>query len=230
MRDGKYLILYAEDDKELAELYIDDFHDSGYDVIWAKNGLEAVALYKKHSPDIDLVLLDIDMPGLDGYQVAEEIRKTDLRTPVIFLTLLPGSDDAIRGLDLGADDYIRKDINNKELLARVRRTIQRGSLKQNPVISITPDTRLDMGSQILTSCGYSQKLSFRDVNLLHLLFANKNNSQKREWVISQIWKESINGKEYMNKSISNLRKLMSKDEKIQLIANRGDSIMLMVRD
>ncbi len=230
MSDRRYLILYAEDDKELAELYIDDFRDNGYDVLWAKNGLEAVALYKKHASDIDLVLLDIDMPGLSGYQVAEEIRRNDLRIPIIFLTLLPDSDSAIKGLELGADDYIRKDVDNKELLARMRRAIQRRLVKENPLINITPDTYLDTASQTLSSCGYSEKLSFRDANLLRLLVSNKNKSQKREWVISQIWEGSINGKEYMNKSISNLRKLMCKDEKIQLIANRGDSIVLIVRE
>ncbi|MDR0572678.1 MAG: response regulator [Tannerella sp.] len=224
----KYLILYAENDKSLAELYIDDFHDNGYDVIWAKNGPEAVILYKEHTPDIDLVLLDIEMPGLDGYQVAEKIRRNDPDTPVIFLTLLSGSDHVIKGLDMGADDYIHIDIDKKEVFARIRRAIRRYSEKHNPIVNITPDTYLDAASRTLSSCGYSEKLSFRDSNLLRLLVSNKNKPQKREWVISLIWKENINGKEYMNKSISNLRKLMSKDEKIQLMANRGDSIVLIV--
>ena len=80
----KHLILYAEDDMDMAELYINDIREGGFEVIWAKNGREAIELYKEHAPS--LLLLDIDMPELTGYQVAREIRGKDIDTPIIFLT------------------------------------------------------------------------------------------------------------------------------------------------
>jgi DNA-binding response OmpR family regulator len=224
----KHLLLYAEDDKEIAELYINDFRDNGYEVAWAKDGQKAVELYKKYAPD--LVLLDIDMPGLNGYQVAEEIRRKDPDTPVIFLTSFSASGKAIKGLDIGANDYIRKDVDVDELLARIRGVIQRHPVKQSTIIQITPDTSLNIAVQKLNSFDDSYDLSFRDCNLLHLLVLNKNVPQKREQIILRVWGENENGKSYMNKSISLLRKLMDGDRRIRLIANRGGSIMLIVDD
>jgi DNA-binding response OmpR family regulator len=225
----KHLILYAEDDVHIAALNIKDFQTNGYDVIWVTNGEAAIKRYKEDSPDI--VLLDIKMPGLDGYQVAKEIRRKDLVTPVIFLTSFSDTQNAIKGLETGANDYIRKSVETEELLSRIHDTIQRNPVRQNQVIHITPDTSLDMAGQQLKSSGVSCNLSFRDCKLLWLLALNKNIPQKREQVISQVWGgENQRGKTYMNKSISLLRKLMAGDRRIHFTANRGDSIALMVDD
>ena len=224
----KHLILYAEDDKDLAGLYIDDFRDKGYEVIWAKNGQKAIELYKEHIPDI--VLLDIEMPELNGYQVAEEIRRKDPDTPVIFLTSFSDSGSAVKGLDVGANDYIRKNVDVDELLARICSAIRRNPVKRNPVINVTPDTSLDIAAQQLRVVGISHELSFRDCNLLRLLVLNKNITQQREWIISHVWGKNENGKIYMNKSISLLRRLMAGDRRIRIVANRGGSIVLMITD
>ena len=220
------LILYAEDDRDTADLYINDFRDNGYDVIWAKDGQDAIDKYKKHSPDI--VLLDIEMPVLRGFQVAEEIRRKDPYTPIIFLTSLTKSKDASKGMNLGADDYIRKDVETDELMARIERAIRRYPVKQNPVIEITSDTILDAANCKLNSCGSSYEISFRDCNLLRILVLNKNMPQKRDLLISQVWGNIINGKDYISKSISNLRKLMAEDKRIRIVSYRGDSVVLMI--
>ena len=209
-------------------MYIDDFRDKGYEVIWAKNGQKAIELYKEHIPDI--VLLDIEMPELNGYQVAEEIRRKDPDTPVIFLTSFSDSGSAVKGLDVGANDYIRKNVDVDELLARICSAIRRNPVKRNPVINVTPDTSLDIAAQQLRVVGISHELSFRDCNLLRLLVLNKNITQQREWIISHVWGKTENGKIYMNKSISLLRRLMAGDRRIRIVANRGGSIVLMITD
>lgn len=223
----KHLILYAEDDKDTAELYMDDFRANGYDVVWAKNGQEALDLYEKHTPDI--ILLDIEMPLMDGYDVAGKIRQEDLSTPIVFLTGFSKPADAVRGLDTGANDYIRKDnLEMNELLARIRAAIQRNPVTKGPVIYITSDTTLDMLNNQINCCGKITEISFREKELLHLFLMKKNIPQKRDGIISQLWDNNLNGESYLNKSISRLRNALSKDNRIQFVVKRGDSITLVV--
>jgi len=222
----KHLVLYAEDDKDMAEIYIGDFRDNGYDVIWAKDGQEAIDLYKKHSPDI--VMLDIEMPKLNGFQVAEEIKRNDPDIPIIFLTSFSDSKNATKGLNLGVNDYVRKGVESNELFARMQNAIQRNPVKQSPIINITPDTILDTAVKKINCCGNSYNISFRDCDLLRILVSNKNRPQKRNLLIEQVWQENKNGSDYLSKSISRLRKIMSGDKRIRLIANRGDSVALLI--
>ncbi|MDR1340070.1 MAG: response regulator transcription factor [Prevotellaceae bacterium] len=224
----KHVILYAEDDRDMANLYIKDFQDNGYLVMWAKNGQEAIDMYRENLPNI--VLLDVNMPRLNGFQVAKEIREKNPFIPVIFLTSILESGKAVKGLMIGADDYIRKDVEFSEVLARVRRMLQRTPAEQNPIVHITRNTWLDMVSHELNSCGKSCKLPSRDCNLLQILLLNKNNSQKRDEIISRVWGDNENGKDYMNKSMSSLRKLMSADKSIRIAISRGDSVAIIIND
>ena len=114
---ASYSLLYAEDDQWLAEPIIASLQKDGYEVIYAHDGFDALAKYRRLHPDI--ILLDIRMPGLDGYEVAKEIRKEDPGVPILFLTVLSDPKDAIKGLSVGADDYIRKSVAVEELKARL---------------------------------------------------------------------------------------------------------------
>ena len=109
---ASYSLLYAEDDQWLAEPIIASLQKDGYEVIYAHDGFDALAKYRRLHPDI--ILLDIRMPGLDGYEVAKEIRKEDPGVPILFLTVLSDPKDAIKGLSVGADDYIRKSVAVEE--------------------------------------------------------------------------------------------------------------------
>ncbi len=110
---ASYSLLYAEDDQWLAEPIIASLQKDGYEVIYAHDGFDALAKYRRLHPDI--ILLDIRMPGLDGYEVAKEIRKEDPGVPILFLTVLSDPKDAIKGLSVGADDYIRKSVAVEEI-------------------------------------------------------------------------------------------------------------------
>lgn len=225
----KHLILYAEDDPELAGFYKEDLEAAGYEVVWAKDGKKALSLYKELVPD--LILLDIKMPKMDGYEVAREIRGNDLYTPIIFLTSLHDSKDAVRGLKLGADDYIRKGSDMKERLARIKKAILKNPVKRERFINITPDTKLDTENRILCSYGRSENLSFRDCDLLRILLLKKNMLLKRDMLMEHVWhdrEDTENLTKQLNKSISKLRKALSADEHIQLIADRGVGVTLKV--
>ncbi|MDR1459589.1 MAG: response regulator transcription factor [Bacteroidales bacterium] len=222
----QHLILYAEDDYDFGKDNVNDFRSDGFNVLWAKDGIQAIEYFKEYSPDI--VLLDIEMPGLNGYQVAEEIKRKNVDTPIIFLTSFNDSKNAVKGLNIGALDYIRKDIASEELIARIRNAIQRNQVKHDPVIKITDDTFIDTVKKQLTSFGKTYDMSFRDFNLLRTLLINKNIPQKRDLLIKQIWDNNENSKTYISKSISILRRLMSQDKRLKIITNRSDSVVLTI--
>jgi Response regulators consisting of a CheY-like receiver domain and a winged-helix DNA-binding domain len=222
----KHLILYAEDDKDMAELYISDLRNGGFEVVWARNGRDAIDLYMEHAPS--LLLLDIDIPVLNGFQVAKEIRRKDIDTPIIFLTSFSSSESAVKGFSHGAHDYIRKDISVDEILARIWNVIQRNPITRESVLQITPDTFFDKTANKLVSFNKSYKLSEKDGILLQTLLLYKNIPQKREFVISQVWGHNSNGNDYISKSVTLLRKAMSGDQRIKIVSNRGDSIMITI--
>lgn len=229
----RYLLLYAEDEKDFAELKIRDFYAGGYDVIWAKDGQETLDLYKEHMPD--LLLLDIKMPRLSGYQVAEEIRRKKTDIPIVFLTSHSDEEHAVEGFRLGACDYIRKNTGKEEMLIRIQRILQDRRfqdrlLQRDPVIQITPDTNFNLKESVVVSCGKSVKLSFSEHNLLYNLLLNKNRKQKRDRIIFLIWGDSHNGENAMNKAITKLRNAISDDPRIQLLSIRGDGIVLEVHE
>jgi len=231
----RHLILYAEDDELMAEMCIKKFKEGGYDVTWAEDGQQAIELYREYTPDI--IILDIKMPKLDGYQVAKEIRRKDLRTPILFLTSYTGVDSAVKALNLAADDYIRKGISGDELLAKIRRQIERNPVMRERKLVITPDTWLDTVENVLYSSGHFEKIGFRECNLLYLLVVNKNTLQKREFLQSQIWgdksdKKNRGGKttaeDCLYKAISTLRKIMADDKRIMLLTKAGEGIALTI--
>ena len=224
----KHLILYAEDDKDMAELYISDLRNGGFEVVWARNGRDAIDLYMKHAPS--LLLLDIDMPGLNGFQAAKEIRRKDIDTPIIFLTSFSNSESAVKGFSHGAHDYLRKDVAVDEFLARIWNVIQRNPVTRESVLHITQDTFFYKTSNKLVSLNESFKLSDKDSILLQTLLINKNMPQKREVVISQVWGDNSNGNDYISKSVTLLRKAMSGDQRIKVVSNRGDSIMITIEN
>ena len=117
------LVLLVEDDPSLAMGLCDALEFEGFRVVHAARGADAIEQARKHAPDC--ILLDLMLPDLNGYQVCEQIRRTDLRTPILMLTARGQEADKIRGLDVGADDYVTKPFSVGELLARIRAVLRR---------------------------------------------------------------------------------------------------------
>jgi two-component system, OmpR family, alkaline phosphatase synthesis response regulator PhoP len=122
-------ILLVEDEETLAVGLEYNLHEEGYKVRWAKNGKEAVELFEKEK--FDLIILDIMLPYLNGFEVAEKIRQTDPQMPILMLTAKTESADKVKGLEKGADDYLTKPFHLKELLLRVRGMLKRRSWYKN---------------------------------------------------------------------------------------------------
>ena len=225
----KHLILYAEDDAQLAAMYRLYFERAGYEVNYAKNGKEALRKYEERAPDI--IILDIKMPVMDGDEVVVNIRKRDSETPILMLTADTSDENEIKCLKLDADGYVRKSQKMEVVLAVIRRYIERHPVSKDSKQLITPDTYIDNVDSMVYSAGSSYKIGFRENNLLQLLCRNKNIPLNREFVESQVWGDKPDTSErQLYKCLSFLRKITANDERIKLTTIPCESIMLEVGD
>lgn len=116
-------VLYVEDEESLAMIVKDSLESHGFQVHHVSNGGQALANQQRHTPDV--IVLDIMLPLMDGFSIATEIRKTDLHTPIIFLTAMTQTDDVVKGFKLGATDYIRKPFKIEELIVRIEASLKK---------------------------------------------------------------------------------------------------------
>ena len=158
-------ILVVEDEPRLQRSLAKALREESYAVDTAGNGEEA--LFKAESSEYNVIILDVMMPGLDGWQVLDRLRKRK-QTPVLMLTARDASPDRVRGLDLGADDYLVKPFDLPELLARLRSLIRRTAGHAAPVIQLD-DISLDTRSPTVTKAGKSVSLTAREFGILEYL-------------------------------------------------------------
>lgn len=185
----KQKILIVDDDSNIAELIFLYLTKECFEVKIAEDGNEALDAFKQFHPD--LVLLDLMLPGIDGYQVCREIRKTS-PVPVIMMSAKGEVFDKVLGLELGADDYIVKPFDTKELVARVKavlRRIQSGNSEESefPDIIKYPDLIINFSNYSVTYQGRPLDMPPKELELLHLLAASPNQVFTREQLLEQLW-------------------------------------------
>lgn len=219
-----YSLLYVEDDRDMAELNMEILSNRGFMIIYADSGEAAIKYYKDYHPDI--ILLDIVMPGIDGYTLAREIRSVDELTPILFLTSLADKENAVKGLKLGANDYIRKDSDIEEIAARLHNAA-RSLPKRYKRLNITENTLLDTAMREVISFGKITPLSGSEYELLYFLIFNPNKIHRREFIVSRIWGNMINGDIYLRKTLSHLRQILSGDRELELKTYRGKGIIFI---
>lgn len=207
-------ILIAEDDQYIREGLRDLLEAEGYQTILAADGAEALKRYQEESPH--LVLLDIMMPGKDGYTVCREIRGSNSRVPVIFLSAKSEEIDRVVGLELGADDYIMKPFGTREVVARIR-AVTRRCLADQPREGkgrIFKLGDLEVYPEELRALREGQKidLSLRDVNILELLHDHRGKVVDRNTLFDHAWGQNYQpNSRTLDQHISKLRKLIEKD-------------------
>lgn len=175
-------ILIAEDDPPIANLVKTALEGAGYRCVWAPDGLTAADLLEVGG--FDLVLLDIMLPGLDGYEVQEYCRT--LEVPVIFLSAKGAVEDRVKGLRLGAEDYIPKPFDLMELLARVE-TVLRRCGKTGRILTLPPDIEIDTAGHVVKKSGLPVALTVKEYDLLLLFLQNKNVALYRERIYERVW-------------------------------------------
>ncbi|HEY8365900.1 MAG TPA: response regulator transcription factor [Bacteroidia bacterium] len=227
-------ILLAEDDTNLGFVIKDLLEDEGYDVKLATDGV--AALQKFNEMSFDLCLLDVMMPLKDGFTLAENIRASKPDMPIIFLTARGVTEDKVRGLKLGADDYITKPFENEEFLLRIENVLKRtGKQKRDEP---TPDViqigsfSLDHKNLMLTYAdGTQQKLTAKEAKILRILGMSANRVMERELVLNAVWgKDDYFTGRSMDVFITKLRKYLSLDPKIKIVNIHGVGFKLEIEE
>ncbi len=181
-------LLIVEDEAKLARALERGLAEEGYEVDVATTGEDA--FFGIASRVYDLVLLDVMLPGRSGLDVLEALRKNRNRTPVMFLTARDAIEDRVRGLDLGADDYLVKPFAFPELLARVRALLRRGQAAGEPVKLRCGDLELDLLTRRVRRAGRDVELTQREQALLEYLLRNQGRPLGRDELMQAVWKES----------------------------------------
>lgn len=179
-------ILVVEDELPMRTALVETLSAEGYRVKAARDGISGLEAACTES--FDIVLLDVMMPGLDGYAVCRELRKRGRDMPVLMLTAKSQVDDRVTGLDSGADDYLVKPFSLKELLARVRALIRRREREQSlPDVLQIGGSTIDFRTATLTKNGLSHTLSEKESGILKLLASHDGETVSREKFLDVVW-------------------------------------------
>ena len=183
----QYKILIVDDDENICELLRLYLEKDGFDPIVANDGEQAVDFAAKYSPD--LILLDIMLPKLDGWQVCREIRKTS-ETPIIMLTAKGETFDKILGLELGADDYVSKPFDTKEVIARIKAVLRRSHEKDkaSQIKEVRYDKlRINLTNYELEVNGVKIDTPPKELELIYHLASNPNRVYTRDQLLDEVW-------------------------------------------
>ena len=228
----KYRLLYAEDDPDLPDCMIPFLTKQGFEVIFAKDGNEAWEKYQTEDPDV--LLLDSLMPGKSGQEITKLVRKRDTISPTVFLTSVMEGEEAIHTLKMGADDYIRKDtIMEGEMVQRLFTTLRR-SPKRGGLIRLSNFSVLELkeignkGKRVLHVKDKTTALCCHEYGVLRYLVNNCNHLVQREDVAQCVWGLNTNALEYLNKTVSILRKLFRPDPEIKIIAYKKEGLKIQI--
>lgn len=179
-------ILLVEDEKRMAQALCEILRLENYEVDHCANGPDGLAAIE--SGIYDMVILDVMLPGMNGYEIAKRARQSGIRTPILMLTAKAELDDKVTGLDSGADDYLTKPFMTKELLARLR-ALSRRNIHSADGTLCYGDISLDTGAATLlcTANGQSVRLSEKEYRILAYLIANQGQILTREQLAVKIW-------------------------------------------
>lgn len=188
---GQITILVVDDEKSIVDFIKMGLEAEGYEVYSAFNGNEAIELAKEINPNI--VILDIMLPGMDGYEVCSRLKKS-VKTSVIMLTARDDVDDKVRGLDIGADDYMAKPFSFKELLARINARIRNSFPELSDVVHIG-NFSIDDGAHEISYCEKVLDLPPTQYNLLRFLLINNGMALSKSLILEKVWGYDFNGEE-----------------------------------
>lgn len=205
-------ILVVDDEARIRDVVRMNLELEHYRVIEAENGVEALEQLREHLPD--LVVLDIMMPEMDGFEALREIREVST-VPVIMLTVRQNEQDKIRGLDLGADDYIAKPFSPRELLSRIRALLRRSLMappSRKTEIIVDDDLQIDFTRREVTVRGKKVVLRPTEYRLLYHLVSNAGRLLTHETLLSKVWgREYRDEAHYLRLYITYLRQKLEKD-------------------
>ncbi|NYJ28058.1 response regulator transcription factor [Allomuricauda sp. ARW1Y1] len=229
--EKKYKLILVEDDNSLGYLLSEYLGMKGFAVTWAKDASEAIQKTKTNL--FDLAILDVMLPDMDGFELSQKIKGINPNLPFIFLTARSMKIDVLKGFSLGAVDYLKKPIDEEELVVRINALLARLVNPENEEVQVSQyeigDYILNMENFELSFKGQPIKLTGKEFDLLALLAKNKNQLCTHKEILTTVWdKNDYFNKKSLNVFISHLRKHLSQDPKLSIVNVSRRGFMLRV--
>ena len=214
-------LLVVDDEPNIVELLSASLRYAGFEVQTASSGEQALEVARRYRPD--MLVLDVMMPGIDGFGVLRRLRGDGERVPVLFLTARDGTEDTVTGLTLGGDDYVTKPFSLEELTARIRAVLRRTTAgDEEPSRLVFADLELDEETHEVYRAGQRVQLSPTEFKLLRYLMLNANRVLSKAQILDHVWKYDFRGDDSIVESyISYLRRKVDTTEPRLLHTLRG---------
>ena len=228
MNNSPIHILLAEDEPSLAMIVKESLETRGLKISLFTNGLSAFQGFTKGR--YDLIVLDVMMPEMNGFDVAQQIREQDEEIPIIFLTAKSQTDDVLKGFHVGGNDYIKKPFSMEELIVRIHNLLDRKKLQQSAEMFPIGKFTFNFPQQRLTYQNNEPvKLTHREAHLLYHLWNHKNKVLDRSYILQKLWgsDDFFSGRS-MDVFISKLRKKLTQDPSIEILNVRGYGYKLII--
>jgi len=201
-------VLIVDDSPQIRRALRAILISQGFMVMDARTGEEALDVIRKER--VDIILLDVNLPGMSGLETCREIRRSN-NVPVIMLTVRNTERDKVQAFDAGADDYIVKPFGSEELTARVRATLRRAGLDGPPPF-ISPRLRIDFERRTVSADGHTIRLTPKEFGLLHQLVSNQGKTLTHRWLLQSVWGPDYGGEmESLRVLVNQLRKKIEPD-------------------
>lgn len=217
-------ILYVEDEKILADAVTHLLKKANINVDWAEDGEEGLRLAKK--PIYDAIVLDIMLPKMSGLEILEIIRKQGIKTPVIMLSALSEVEDKVKGLEIGADDYLAKPFKTSELIARLNALTRRPALRETKTIKFA-DLEFDYENRIVNN----KPLTEKEAEILKMLLDSNGKTVQKDYILAHVWGADMLAEDnYVEVYMSYLRKKLKQlSGKVEIKTIRGLGYKLVVK-
>ena len=217
-------VLYVEDEPFLGKIVKESLESRNFNVYMEPNGLKAIKAYQEFSPDI--CVLDVMLPGKDGFAIGEEIRTADPHTPIIYLTAKNQTEDVLKGFRAGGNDYLKKPFSMEELIVRMENLLR---LAQGHSPIPTPDDGIPLGKYVFFPQKYQlccdnecRQLSHRETELLKIFSTHQNIPVKRKEILQSIWgDDSFFNSRNLDVYIKKLRDYLSGDNRVRIVTLKG---------
>ena len=232
METEKIKVLLVEDETTLAMIIKDTLEGQEFDICTANNGEEGLRLFFDLHPDV--LVADVMMPRMDGFEMVRRIRQTDRSTPVLFLTARSSVSDVVEGFELGANDYLKKPFGMQELIVRIKALLGRACtyssrMEQEQHTYQIGDYLFDVRRQLLLYEGNGQELSHREAEILRMLCQNLNYVVNTQDILLSLWgDDSFFNQRSLHVFITKLRHKLGKDGHIRIINVRGVGYKLIM--
>lgn len=221
-------ILFVEDEEDLTLIIADTLRGQGYEVITASDGVAGLDRFKSEGADI--VVADVMMPKMDGFSMAKEIRKLSPTVPLLFLTAKSTIDDVEEGFEIGANDYLKKPFELRELIVRIKALLRRFNTNRGEDLKYSLGSYMfNVSTQTLSLDGQSVELSHFEAKILELLATNIGKTVDASELMFAVWqRDEPSNRNSLHGYIHKLRRALRQDPSISIINQRGFGYMLTI--